>query len=150
MSGRALRRDVQFVFECAQYERNPQVVSTVRLFPAMHPLATQMVGVLTHVEGSALGSVGIHQTWLVPGQSGTKASNLETWKNLWVEDAKPSPEVVPLDPGWAPLLGESADCSFPSDTGAVLFRRVSRWSALTQDITKRDADIQKVKVRPLT
>lgn len=43
---------------------SPLVVSTVRLFPPLHPLAAQM------------------------------ASNLESWKILWIEDAKPSAEDI--------------------------------------------------------
>lgn len=42
----------------------PLVLNTVKLFPAMHPVFTQM------------------------------ANNLKEWRNLWIEDAKPSAEEI--------------------------------------------------------
>lgn len=63
----------------------PLVFSTVQLFPALHPLYAQM------------------------------ADNLESWRHLWIEDAKPSPEEI---------AKKDADVTKVKDNASMLSSRI--------------------------
>lgn len=67
----------------------PLVFSTVQLFPALHPLYTQM------------------------------ANNLDSWRHLWVEDAQPSSEEIAKKDADVKKLKDNASMLSSRCAGAV-------------------------------